>query len=70
MKNPMEYKSYKGIVEYSADDGVFFGKIFGVNDLITFEGDTVKELEVAFRGAVDDYLQACNCRKRARAKFL
>jgi predicted HicB family RNase H-like nuclease len=59
MKNLMEYNGYKGIVEFSAEDQVFFGKIFGITDLITFEGDSVKALEKAFHEAVDDYIQTC-----------
>ncbi|HEY9045392.1 MAG TPA: hypothetical protein VIN08_05830 [Ohtaekwangia sp.] len=35
MKNLMEYKDFKDVAKYSADDGVFFEKIFGINDLIT-----------------------------------
>lgn len=60
MKNVMEYKGYMGVVEFSSDDGVFFGKLLGINDLITFEGETVRELEKGFREAVDDYLKTCS----------
>src|SRR5688572_136045 len=59
MKNIMEYNGYTGIVEYSGADRVFFGKVFGINDLVTFEGDSVKQLEKAFRDAVDDYVETC-----------
>lgn len=59
MKNIMEYNGYTGIVEYSAEDRVFFGKVFGINDLVTFEGDTVKQLEKSFKEAVDDYIETC-----------
>jgi predicted HicB family RNase H-like nuclease len=59
MKNTLKYKSYTGIVEFSAEDGVFFGKLFGINDLVTFEGSSVRELEKAFHEAVDDYIETC-----------
>ncbi|MBB5439396.1 putative HicB family RNase H-like nuclease [Pedobacter sp. AK017] len=59
MKNYFEYKGYIGSVEFSADDRVFFGKIHGINDLITFEGASVSELEDAFKEAVIDYLATC-----------
>lgn len=39
MKNVLEYKGYLGSVEFSADDEVFFGKITGIRDVVTFEGD-------------------------------
>lgn len=59
MKNYFEYKGYIGTVEFSADDRVFFGKMQGINDLITFEGASVSELENAFKEAVTDYLTTC-----------
>jgi predicted HicB family RNase H-like nuclease len=59
MSNSLEYKGYQGVVEFSADDNVFFGKIFGINDLVTFEGDSVKQLEKSFHEAVEDYLAIC-----------
>jgi predicted HicB family RNase H-like nuclease len=59
MKNYLEYKNYIGTVEFSADDKVFWGKIHGINDVVTFEGASVLELEEAFKDSVDDYLQTC-----------
>jgi len=59
MKNYFEHKGYIGTVEFSADDKVFFGKIHGINDLITFEGSSVSELETAFHESVNDYLFTC-----------
>lgn len=59
MNNSLVYKGYRGVVEFSAADNVFFGKLFGINDLVTFEGTSVKALEKSFREAVDDYLATC-----------
>jgi predicted HicB family RNase H-like nuclease len=59
MNNTLEYKGYLGRVEFSPDDKVFFGKIFGINDIVTFEGESVKQLEKAFHEAVDDYVLTC-----------
>lgn len=59
MKNVLEYKGYAGSVEFSAEDKVFFGKLTGIRDVITFEGETVKELTKAFHDAVNDYLAMC-----------
>ena len=42
----MKYKDYSGSVEYSDEDGVFFGRIIGINDRITFDGDNVKSLRI------------------------
>ena len=55
----MTYKGYLGSVAYSEKDNVFFGKIEGINGLVNFEGESVKELAAAFHEAVDDYLAYC-----------
>lgn len=57
--NTMTYKGYLGSVSYSEKDQVFFGKIEGINGLVNFEGESVKELTEAFHEAVDDYLAYC-----------
>ena len=57
--NTMTYKGYIGSVAFSEKDNVFFGKIEGINGLVNFEGESVKELTDAFHDAVDDYLAYC-----------
>lgn len=59
MKNVLEHKGYTGTVEFSAIDEVFFGKINGIRDVVTFEADTVSKLKKAFRDAVEDYIETC-----------
>ena len=59
MNNTMEYKGYIGSVEFSEEDGVLFGKVMGIRALISYEGDTGKELLADFHTAVDDYLAFC-----------
>jgi len=59
MKNYIEHKRYIGTVEFSAEDKVFVGKIQGINDLVTFEGTSVDELEKSFQDSVLDYLETC-----------
>jgi len=59
MANTIEYKGYIGSIEYSTDDKCFFGKLEMIDDLVTFEADNAKELEINFRDAVDEYLQTC-----------
>lgn len=58
--NTMTYKGYLGSVSFSEKDNVLFGKIEGINALVNFEGETVKELKNAFHEAVDDYLAYCD----------
>jgi len=59
----LEYKSYVGTVE--ADDGAFVGRVAGLRDVITFEGETFAAVEQAFRDSVDDYLAFCASRGEA-----
>jgi predicted HicB family RNase H-like nuclease len=56
----IEYNGYIATVEYSSDDKVFFGKIEMINDLVTFECDSAKEIEEVFKDRVDDYVATCN----------
>ena len=59
MKDVIAYKNYIGSVHYSAEDEIFFGKIEGINDLISFEGSSVAELKDFFKDAVEDYIEIC-----------
>lgn len=57
--NTLKYKDYIGSVEFSEEDGIFFGKIEGIDGLVNFEGESVTELTNAFHEAVDDYIAYC-----------
>ena len=59
MKNVMTYKGYTGTVEYNEEDNCLFGRIAGIRDIISYEGESVTEMRQAFEGAVDDYLARC-----------
>ena len=59
MKNSLSYKGFYGSVEFSDEDNVFFGRIIGINDRITYEGDSVNRLRKDFNAAVDEYLNVC-----------
>ncbi len=69
MKDVMIYKDYIGSVHYSTEDEVFCGKIEGINDLISFEGNSVAELKSAFEEAVEDYLELCNINDKEPEKM-
>ena len=56
----LEYKGYKGSVEYSKEDNCLFGKVQGMSKaLILYEGNTLDELRKDFEEGVDSYLEAC-----------
>jgi predicted HicB family RNase H-like nuclease len=59
MSEIIKCKDYLATVEFSAEDEVFHGRILGINDLVNFEGSTVRELKKAFADAVVDYLKTC-----------
>ncbi len=59
MTNAMTHKGYSARIEYDDEDGVFFGRLAGIADVVGFHADTVEGLREAFREAVDDYLDTC-----------
>lgn len=68
MNNTMEYKGYVGSVEFSEEDGLFFGKVMGLRALLSYEGSTASELVADFHEAVDDYLALCAAEGREPEK--
>jgi predicted HicB family RNase H-like nuclease len=57
--NVVSYKGYQARVEFDSEDEVFFGRIAGINDVVSFHGDTVADLKAAFHEMVDDYIETC-----------
>lgn len=55
----MTYKGYIGQVEFDDENHIFSGTVINIRDVITFHGESVKELEAEFRASVDDYLAWC-----------
>lgn len=65
----MKYKGYTGSVEYSPEDGCLFGKVQGLHGtLISYEGESVEDIQKDFEGAIDDYLVSCSERGIEPAK--
>lgn len=60
MRSILKYKGFVGSVNFSTEDHAFFGKIEGINDLVSFEGITVDELEEAFKYMVEKHIQDCD----------
>lgn len=55
----LRHKGYAGTIEVSIEDGCLHGSILFINDLITYEGNTVEEIKASFEEAVDRYLAYC-----------
>lgn len=69
MSSIMKYKGYWAEVKYSDEDECFFGKIEGLKkDLISFEGENVKELKKDFKDAINSYLDVCKRLKQEPEK--
>ncbi len=56
---PMTYKGYPARIEYSDEDACFVGRVAGIQDIISFHGESVKEIRQAFKEAMDFYLETC-----------
>ncbi len=59
MNNTLTYKGFSAKIEFSADDNVFFGRLSGIRDIVTFHGETVEELKESMRESVDFYVEVC-----------
>ena len=57
--NTMTYLGYVSTVEYSDEDGCFIGRVLGIDDIVSFEGASVKELRTDFENAVNSYVATC-----------
>ena len=57
----LEYKGYKGSVEYSKEDNCLYGKVQGMGNkaLILYEGTTIDELREDFEKGIDSYFEGC-----------
>lgn len=59
MNNLLEYKGYYGTVDFSIENNILFGKVIGVQSLISYEGDSIQSLQEDFQEAIEDYLEMC-----------
>ncbi len=53
----LEYKGYKGSIEFSQSDDCYYGQIQNIDGLVSYEGDTIASLEEDFKEAVNDYIE-------------
>jgi predicted HicB family RNase H-like nuclease len=57
--NTMTYQGYTARIEFDERDNIFVGRVLGLRSIISFYGETVKQLRSEFKSAVDDYLADC-----------
>lgn len=59
MSKTLSHLGYTGSIEHDLKDKCLFGQLLYVNDIITYQGDTIAELEASFTEAVTEYIQTC-----------
>lgn len=57
--NNLKYKGFVGTLEYDKYDGIYYGKILNINDVVNYEGISMGQTKKAFIKAVDDYILFC-----------
>lgn len=55
----MKYKGYTARVSFDADEQLLIGRVEHIRDVVTFQAESVAELEKEFRISVDEYLAFC-----------
>jgi predicted HicB family RNase H-like nuclease len=59
MNPTLTHRGYTAQMAFDADDKLIVGRVLGIDDIITFHGESVREFERHFHAAVDDYIAAC-----------
>jgi predicted HicB family RNase H-like nuclease len=57
--NSMNHKGYTARIEFDERDGIFVGRVLGLRTMISFHGETVRELRSAFARAIEEFLKDC-----------
>lgn len=57
-KDVLIYRGYSARIEFDAEDGIFFGRIEGLTDVVGFHAESEENLAARFREAVDEYLSS------------
>lgn len=69
MENYLKHKNYFGSVAFSSEDNILYGKIIGIDDLVTYEAESVEKLKKVFKESVEDYLETCKSLGKDPDKF-
>jgi len=64
----LAYRGYMAIAEVDMAAGVIYGEVINATDTITFQSQSLRDLDGAFRQAVDDYLLFCKERGTSAPK--
>lgn len=61
ISNVLEYKGFIGSIEIDTEADILYGHVRNLknpNDIVSYEGETIKELKKDFHDAIDDYLSS------------
>ncbi len=59
MDETMFYRGYEGSIEWSEEDGLWFGCVLDIDASVTYEGEDIPALRADFEDAVETYLEHC-----------
>ncbi len=59
MKNIMKYKNFYASIHYEEETSTFWGRIEFIEDIITFESDSLEGLKKEFKEVVEEHLEEC-----------
>lgn len=59
MRNILKYKEFYASIYYEDETSTFWGKIEGIEDIISFEAKTIEGLKKEFKDTVEEYLEEC-----------
>ena len=64
----MKYKGYTAVLKADEEQGILFGRVVGLRDVITFQAETVSQAIKEFHISVDTYLELCRSRQQSPEK--
>lgn len=57
-----DYRGFDATVKYSEEDSIHFGTLNEIKSTVSFEGESIEELQKNFEEAVDSYISFCERR--------
>ena len=64
----MKYKGYTAVLKLDEEQGMLFGRVIGLRDVITFQAESVPQAIEEFHASVDSYLELCQSRQESPEK--
>ncbi len=65
----IEYKGYVGVYEFDEKNNLLYGKVSNIDDLVTFQGKSIKQIQEAFEDAVNEYIAWCKKYRSPAKKY-